>query len=220
MPQAANTAPTSLHICRLRATRLTAAGAAASGATGAYVSDRVISLDQTVELEEGEDRRLTSGCNTTIVSNREADRFIRFTFTLELGSEEWRLLELLTGQTLFQDTSTIPVPVGINFPTTTQANPPDVAFEVWTDAYETGAQLAVTPYLHFVYPRTRWRIDDTTLENDWKAVSLTGYSLANSGWGTGPWADLPTAVTAVGELGGMYQAATRPTAALTYVTVP
>ena len=220
MPQAANIAPTNLHVCRMRATRLQASGAALSGATAAYVSDRLISVDLTPEYEDGEDRRVVGGCNQTIVNYREADAFIRWTFAISMGSLEPRLVELMTGMTLFQDTSTIPVPTGLNFPTSAVANPPDVAVEFWAENYEGGAVIADPTYRRYVFPRTRWRMDDATLENDFMPENLVGYSLSNSGWGVGPFADLPASVTAVGENGGLYFVDTIPTAAKTYVTVP
>lgn len=210
--------PTSLHVCRFAATRLAASGAPLAGATSRYVTDSIVSIDVNVDADEGETREIVSGCNAKVVTYREPDTFNGYTFSLELGSIEPRLLELMTGQGLLMDTDTpTPHPRGLNFPTAAMGNPPDVAIEVWSEAWEDASQV-LTPYryLRRIYPKTRWRVDDATYENDFTPETLVGYSMENPGWGVGL-ADQGGAIAANGAL---LFADTLPTPAKTYVTVP
>lgn len=186
MPQAANVRPAHLHLCRFRAVRLAATGAPLTGATSAYTSGRAMNLDVSIEADDGEEKELVNGCNGIDVQYREPDRFRRYTFTLNFTTYEPRLIELMTGATLLLDSSTVPVPRGFNNPKTTQANPPDVAIDAYSDAYEGGAQ-APSPFAFFrrIFPKTRWRLADDTLDGDPHGMSLVGYSLPNPGWGIG-----------------------------------
>lgn len=183
MPQAALIRPATIHVCRSRITRLDTDGGPLSGATNQYVTKHIQSVDRAVVSDDGDRRELLDGCNNVDVEYQEPDRFRGFEFTVEFTREDPRLLEIMTGMPLIMDTSTVPVPVGYNHPTSNQAKP-HVAFEIWTDAQESGI-VADKPYIRRIYPDTTWRIDDTTYENDLSTVTLVGRSRENPGWGIG-----------------------------------
>jgi hypothetical protein len=205
MPQNPQICPTTIHLCRLRVTRLVASGAVASPPNNAYVTGSSIKLDYGIDVTDGEEKQLVTGCDTNRVTYRGADKFKRFTFGLDLAALEPALVEMMTGAALILDSSTIPVPIGFNWPLLNSA-PPPVAIEAWVDNWIDDAQAA-TPfrYTRYVWPMTFWRPDDGTLENEFKTESLSGYSRSNSLWGNGPYGDqvepgtvTPKAITAMG----------------------
>lgn len=183
MPQAALIRPATLHICRARITRLAAAGTPLAGATSQYVTKHIQSVDRSVVSDDGERREILDGCEGVDAEYQAPDRFRGFEFSVEFTREDPRLFEIMTGMSLIMDTSTAPVPVGYNHPTAASPKP-HVAFEIWSDAQESGI-VSDKPYIRRIYPDTTWRIDDTTYETDFSTVTLIGRSRENPGWGIG-----------------------------------
>ena len=88
---------------------------------------------------------------------------------------------------------------------------PYVALEVWSQAYEGNGQSQTLPFIHWIWPLTRWQLAPATLSSDFKTTQLTGFSDPNSLWGHGPYGDDPGEV--VGPLGGYWFTAEEPPAA-------
>lgn len=203
--------PSILHFCRVRVTRLDSLGNVAPGPNNSYVSDGAISLQYGAEISTGEDRELKTGCGCIVASAKDPDILKRFNFELTMGKFEPALFELLTGATVIMDGAD---PIGIDFPDQTDCSfdPSYVAFEGWADAYDGDAPDPVRPYFYVVWPSTTWQIGQTTLQNDFAQLPLTGFSRSNSQWGHGPYGD--TGLTdPIGAQGSLVQVATAPPAA-------
>jgi hypothetical protein len=71
--------------------------------------------------------------------------------------------------------------------------------------------------MHWVWPSTFWQIADYTLENDFAAPTLNGYSQPNGNWGEGIYDDVPEAI---GSLGAGFYTTEQPDAACGYQTAP
>lgn len=218
MPQNPIICPTTIHLCRLRVTRLLADLTVAPAPNNAYVTDSTIALDYAIDVTAGATQDLISGCNKQRVVYRQPDRFNRFTFTLQLSALEPALVEMLTGATLILDGSTVPIPAGFNWPAV-GSSPPPVAIEGWVDNWLSDAQVA-SPfrYSRYIWPASYWRPDNGKLENDFKTEALAGFSQQNVGWGAGPYGDqiVGGAVKSIGPNGGVIFSDTMPSAVCGY----
>ena len=210
--------PSILHFCRVRLTRLDSVGNVDAPPDNSYVSDGAISLQYGPEISTGEDRELKTGCGCIVASAKDPDILKRFNFELTMGKFEPALFEMLTGSTLVEEDGD---PVGIDFPDQTNCDfePSYVAFEGWADAYDGDAPDPVRPFFYVVWPSTTWQIGQTTLQNDFAQLPLTGFSRSNGQWGHGPYGD--TGLTnVIGPQGTLTQTdATPPTAACDYADI-
>lgn len=197
----------SIHICRVRATRLNADGTVASGPNNAYVSDKPIQLGITPVITAGTERELVGGCDCLTAAYKGYDKLRRFDFELDLGNLEPALIEMLVGASAILGGSGGADVIGNWFSENAfdcSTPPPNIALEAWTDGWEEDHQHPTFPYIHFIWPSTFWQIGPFTLQNDFLQPRLNGFSRGNTAWGTGPYGDLPEAV---GALGGFFETA-------------
>lgn len=210
--------PAILHFCRVRLTRLDTVGNVAAPPNNSYVSAGAISLQYGSEVSTGEDRELKTGCGCIIASAKDPDIVKRFNFELTMATFEPVLFEMLTGATIKLDGSD---PIGIDFPDQTDCDfePSYVAFEGWADAYDGNAPDQTRPYFYVVWPSTTWTIGQTTLQNDFAQLPLTGFSRSNALWGHGPYGDtgISDVIGANGSLVQIDQAP--PTASCDYADI-
>ncbi len=223
MPQAVAVCGSLIHICALRVTRLDSQGNVLDESNNSYVTNNVVSVQVNPVIEAGLDSTLVGGCDCIVASYKGTDKLKRFEFTLELPTFEPGLIEMLTGATLIEDTSDIPVPIGVSWPTQlscsdTQA--PNVAVEWWADLWTDDQQDPDWPYVHSIYPSSYWQIGQQTGQNDFANPQFTGFTRTNSLFGD-PYDDLPAPVSS-GYLdqGGQFLTTTAPpTAECSYQTV-
>lgn len=204
-----------IHLCRVRATRLDSLGNPLAGPHNVYVSDRPIQLDVSPVIEAGGDKTLVGGCDCVIASYRGFDKLKRFDLKLAQGVLEPALLELMLGSSAIVDANTGQV-IGnwwASQLTCSQPAQPNVAFEAWQDNWEGDHPHPDFPYIHWIWPSTRWQIDNHTLQNDFTQPGLNGYSRGNTEWGLGIFDDLPEAAPA---LGGWFYTDSIPTAQCGY----
>jgi hypothetical protein len=205
----AGVCPSSIQACGLRVTLLDSQGNVANQANNFYVTNKLITIGTAPDIEEGTDITMKSGCDCIIASYKGADLLKRFTFTLNLGAIEPALLSLLTGGSVILDGSD---PIGMDWPIQVECAdepPPYVALEVWSVAWTGGGPDPTWPYIHWIWPMSRWQIADAELGSaDFFRPSLTGFSLQNGLWGHGPYNDDPGEV--VGELGSFWFTDTAP----------
>jgi len=193
MPQATAVCGTLIHICALRVTRLDSDGSPSAEANNAYVTNNVMSVQVSPVIEEGLDSTLVGGCDCIIASYKGTNKLKRFEFVLTLPTFEPALIEMLTGATLIEDTSDVPVPIGISWPqqlSCDDAQQPPVAIEWWADLWTEDNQNAEWPYAHSIYPMTFWQIGQQTAENDFAQPTFNGFSRTNTEFGD-PYEDLP-----------------------------
>lgn len=216
--QAPEVCGVSLHVCRIRVTRLDSVGNVAGGADNSYVSDKPISVQLTPTIETGADTTLKGGCDVILATYQGPDLLKGFELEFAKGAIEPAMEELMLGGTLIEDDSTVPVPIGLWHPGSDDVQAA-VAFEFWTDVWEGSAQNADWPFIHHVYPYTTWRMGQQTFENDFAQPTLSGKARANSAWGSGPYGDQPEPIPANSPGGFFYTDEPTPDAACGYATV-
>ncbi len=205
----------SIHLCRIRATRLDATGNPVAGPNNTYISDKPISLQVTPVIEAGADRTLIGGCDCIIATYRGYDKLKRFDFQFDDGELEPALMELMLGSQAITVSGDVRGQWWSEnaFDCSTAAQP-NICFEAWQDAWDQDRQNAALPYLHWIWPSTYWQIGPHTLQNDFNQPQITGFSRGNSQWGLGIFGDLPEAAQPLG--GFFFTATVPPTAACGY----
>ena len=193
MPQIADKCPGIIQFCRTRVTLLDSDGTPASPVQS-YVSDKMVTLAITSDVEEGTRRTVRSGCDCIVVTQRAPDALLGYTFELVDGVWEPALFAMMLGYDAIVDTSDDPVVVGYNVSGDqlvcggTQAQ---VALEAWAYAWDGAGQDADLGVVHFIWPLTKWQVAPGTLGVEALTPTLTGFSLRNTNW-TDIYLDGPT----------------------------
>lgn len=201
----------SLHVCTVRGTILDDVGNVEDPPDNFYVTDKPISVQVTPTVEAGADITLTGGCDCVVASYRGTDKLKRFEFEVNLAALEPALFVLLVGGTLVTGTDgTATVPIGQVWPAALECGEaePVSGFEFWTDHWNGDAQDITFPWIHHVYPQTRWQIGQQQYQNDFAQPVVSGFSRRNDAWGD-PYGDLPAFDFATG---GWHYTATEPPA--------
>ena len=217
MPQAIAVCGAPIHICALRVTRLDSQGNVVDESNNSYVTDNVVDVQVNPVVETGLDSTVVGGCDCIVVSYKGTDKLKRFEFVLNLPMFEPALIEMLTGATLIEDASTIPVPIGVGWPkqlSCADAQAPNVAVEWWSDLWTDDQQDPNWPYVHSIYPSSYWQIGQQTAQNDFSQPQFTGFTRTNTLFGD-PYNDLPVtaaAALAAGNPGAEFLTTTAPPA--------
>lgn len=181
----------SFGVCRTRITKLDGLGNVVNEAGNSYVSDKVVSVGMTANIETGDTFTRRNGCGCAISRFKVNDVFNWFEFAFEDGALEPEMQSMMLGLETITNGADI---VGAAFggALACDEDPPAVAFEFWTQYLdENGALDEFYPYVHWVFPYTLWQLGDNTAEQDFMANALSGFSRANNRWGQGPYADGP-----------------------------
>lgn len=203
-----------LHLCRVRATRLDASGNPVAGPNNVVVSDTPMILTVTPNIEAGQDKTLVGGCDCIIATYRGFDKLKRFDLSLDVGTMDPALFELMTGAAAILDGSD---PIGNWFPINqfdcSVPAQPNVCIEGWQTGWNEDQQDATWPYIHWIFPSSFWRFDAQTLQDDFTQPKLTGFTRGNTNWGEGIFGDLPEAAQ---QLGGWFYDTIIPAASCGY----
>lgn len=194
--------PSSILACGMRVTTLTSLGAVDPDPNNFYTTDGLIEIQFTTDNFEPPEREQANGCNCLIASAKYPPLLKRFNLVIQKGKLEPGLESMMIGSDVVLDGAD---PIGAWWPNNSECGdtpPPFVALEVWTQAQVGNAQSAQWPYIHWIWPMTRWSLGQGTLNSDIKVDTLNGYSIPNSAWGHGPYGDDPGEV--VGPQGGYW----------------
>lgn len=204
----------SIHLCRIRVTRLDTLGNPVAGPNNVYVTDRPLQLGITPVVETGEEKTLVGGCDCIVAEYKGTDKLKRFDLELDLATVEPALFEMLTGGSAILDAEGDPIGVWWqSYANCSEDQQPNVAFEAWQDLWEDDHQASGTPYLQWVFPSSRWQIGEQSLGNDFLQPKLTGFTRGNTLWGDGIFGDYPEAAE---PLGGFFYTDEIPDAACGY----
>lgn len=218
-PQAVAKCLESIHLCRMRVTRLDSLGNVSPTTHNSYVTDKPIEFAFKPQIEAGEEKTIKGGCACIVASVKEPDLFKRFDIDYTTATIEPALLEMLTGASVVLDNSIVPVPIGNMWPDNLACGdtpPPLSAIECWSDAYDVDYQDPTLPYFYWVWPATKWSISDGSLSADFYQPKLSGYTVPNGQWDHGPYGG----TVPIGTGGGYFLTNTvPPTAACGYATV-
>lgn len=192
-PQAVAKCGSLIHICALRVTRLDSQGNVVDEENNSYVTNNVVSVQESPVVEEGLDSTLVGGCDCIVASYKGTNKLKRFEFAMELPTFEPALIEMLIGASLIVDESTSPVPIGVAWPSQlscSSTQQPNVAIEWWSDLWTDDQQDGDWPYVHSIYPSSYWQIGQMTAQNDFNNPTFNGFTRTNTLFGD-PYDDLP-----------------------------
>jgi len=180
----------SFGICALRATVVDAAGNVVAGANNSYVSDNIISLALRPNIEDGATFSSRNGCGCSIARFKANNTFNWFEFTLAQAALEPELMSMLLGSPTIEDGADV---VGQAFAGALACDEaePAVGLEFWTKHIVGSGQDGTYPWIHWVFPKTVWRLGDNTFEEAIANPTVEGFSRTNSQWGDGPYGDGP-----------------------------
>lgn len=185
MAQIADKCPGIIQFCRTRVTLLDDDGTPASPVQY-YVSDKMVTLTVNSDVEEGQRRTVRSGCGCPVVTRRDQDLLLGYTFELVDGVWEPAMTQLMLGSEGIEDQSDVPVIIGENIPSPSDANCGDavaqVALEGWSYAWDGSGQDADLGLIHFLWPLTKWQRGSFTLGEDAATQTLTGFNETNNNW--------------------------------------
>lgn len=188
-----NVCPTVLKACAIRVARLEGDGVPLPGANNLYVSDGMISVTFTEELEKGADLVQKNGCGNIAAAWKDPDLIKRVTLAVELIKYDPQLFELLRGGTVIHDAG-----VGVNQAIGYQApavgvdpQPNGVSLEVWCKRIITAAPDPQWPYEWFVFPRCYFSAGQRKMEDNFMVNIFDGYGIENGNWFNGPANDWP-----------------------------
>ena len=211
--------PSSILACGMRVTALEDVGSVQPGSNNYYVTDDLIQLTFTPENAQGSDRELRSGCDCVIASAKFPDLLKRMTLEIQKGELTPALEAMMLGSAVVLDPDAPADIIGEMWPDNSACGdtpPPRVALEVWSQAYEGNGQSQTLPFIHWIFPMTRWSLGQSVLSTDFKTTVLTGYSEPNGLWGHGPYGD----DILVGAQGGYwFETAGPPSSVCGYQTV-
>lgn len=180
----------SFGLCVMRVTKVDAAGNVVNEAGNSYVSDKLVSIGITPNIETGDTFSLRNGCGCSISRFKSNDIFNWFEFTFAGGALEPEMMALMLGAETIVDGADV---VGLAFPSQLDCDEdePAVALEFWTKHIVGSGQDGIHPWVHWVFPKTVWQLGDNSAEEDFLQTALTGFSRTNTQWGSGPYGDGP-----------------------------
>jgi hypothetical protein len=201
----------SFGACGARVTLLDEVGNVEAG-SNSYVSDKLVSLAFSPNVDTGSTFSLRNGCGCSLARFRSEDVFNWWEFTFTDGALEPELTTLMVGGTTITDSGDV---VGQHFPDNLDCAETrrQVALELWTQHIVGSSKDGTYPYVHWVFPMSVWQWSDNTAEEDFMNPVLTGFSRSNSLWGGGPYADGPPDGSDVGPEGAYWKTADTPPAA-------
>lgn len=168
--------------CLIRVARLDDNGAPDWGADNLYVSEGLIQLDWSPNIDDGDELEQADGCGNEKLFYSADDNLRDLELSMQIVAPEPELLEMLAGgtiHTLSDDT----VGYGIPGPGPLGGSQ-DVSIELWERIIVDGS---IADYARYVFPRTRkWRRTGSTHQNDVLNVELEGTGVEAGSWGNGP----------------------------------
>ncbi len=179
----------SFGACLVRITRVDSNGNVIAG-SNSYVSDKLISVGVTPNIEAGNSFSVRNGCGCGIARRKFPDTFNYFELSLQTAALEPQMQAFLLGaDTITNGGDT----VGLAFPSALDCNDqnPAVAFEFWSESITGSGLDANYPYWHWVFPSSTWVLGDNTFEEGPAQPTLTGTTQTNGNWGEGPYGDGP-----------------------------
>lgn len=187
----------SIQACRLRVGVLDDGGAPDAGADNLYVTDALIQVQTSYNIEAGQEFTQKNGCGVICQTFKEDDKLKSVGLELQLCQFDYELLAMMLGATLITGNIVSPAaPIGYDLPPSTAGAQNGVSMEVWTKAWDGGSQpvsaLGDPLYHHFVWPKTTWVPGQRTLQSGILVVPVTGTGFENPQIGNGPANDFPT----------------------------
>lgn len=193
-------------VCAIRAVRLDAGCVPLTGSTDGAIAIAVATINLTADVQEGTKFEPVDGCGQVVYTAEDPDIIKRKNITMELVTQDFEMIELLTDSELILGATGGPLAgqaIGINEPGASTVTGNGVGLEIWAKtAFGTGAcgEAGSNPgYVRHILPLVKLRPGDRTFENAHANVSFTGTANANPNYGD-PWGDLADIIEG-GEIG-------------------
>jgi uncharacterized protein YjdB len=174
----------------MRITKLDANGLPLVGAGNCYTSDALVKIEMGLEYEDAKEVTQLNGAGIACLNYQAPYTLKRGTISgLQICQPDPNLLAFLLGGDTISDTAPIPNQIGYRAPIAgVEENPNGVSIEAWSRAVIGSAYARTLPYLHWVIPQCYLTPTGTwALAGDAAMIpEMTGYSVQNPGWGSGP----------------------------------
>lgn len=191
-----------LDVVAIRLARLGPSGAPVYGAGNGLLSSAQVKIDVDFDMAKGDDLEQKNGTGRICGAFTDVDRLKHIILTMDLCQLDAQLLELLTTSTVFTSGGN---PIGGMVPAVGADPNNGVCFEVWTKAWDGGAQAIpafTSPnvaYQHWVFPKATWWYQKFTLQHGFTVIPVQGKAEENPAMPAhGPYNDWPTAIVAAG----------------------
>lgn len=176
----------SIFSCVTRVAVLEQDGVPLPGAGNLYVTDALVKMEGTPQFTKIPETEVLNACGALCAFYKAVDPFKRLDLTLELCSIDPELEQMLAGGELFTSGG---FSVGKSAPPvgTVEARVQNgVSVELWSKHIVNGDVDPIWPYIHWVYPRTRWMPDRQTHDINHMPRLFTGFTSENPNWFNGP----------------------------------
>lgn len=185
----ANDCLAQVQVCALRVGRLGSTGAPSVGASNIYVSDALVTLTVTPEIEEGDEFLQKNGCGSLCVNYKSHDQIKRLGVELTLCTPDPELHEILSGGTRLTNGAAVGWAIE---PLSNSTAPNGVSLEFWTRRIlDDGSSDSTYPYGWWAMPRVYVKPGAKTFENGAQLSVFSGFATENANWGNGPANDWP-----------------------------
>lgn len=184
----------SIQAVALRITKLGATGAPLVGASNAFVTSQFTRVSFTPEYEVGDEISEKGADGSVCVYYKMPDTLKKVNIEVAICKPQPEIYEMLADGSLLLRTTEV---VGWASPLTgEEPNVDGLGVEVWSRAIVDGRPAAVNPFIRWVFPFSKMKMDgERALENGSMAHAFSGQSLGNTNFGDGPVGDweFPTA---------------------------
>ncbi len=166
-----------------RYTKLNSCGAAVAGAKNTLVSDGFVSIEYSIEYEDGEEMNLKKADGKFAYLFKDDDQIKWININIKFTGVNPDLMGMTLGQPIVLDHEGNAVGIRIGQPIAT-----DWALETWTDIPGV-ACTAAKPFGYFLAPWLHGgKLSNFTIENGAAEFGIEGArTIAGSQWGTGPY---------------------------------
>lgn len=173
-----------VQVCAMRVAELDPTGVPNPGTGHLYVSSALVQIESTPVYTEGAEMEQQNGCGDVCVTHKDCPKLKRYDLAMTICTPDPELVSMLAGGVLLTDGG---LSRGWAAPQVGAGGCPNgVSVEAWAKAIVDGAIDATFPYWRFVWPRTKWTLGPTVLQNGIYAPTLTGTGEENPNWFDGP----------------------------------
>lgn len=157
---------------------------------GSAYNMRPIRVNREPQTTTGDRFEQKDGSGVICAVKQNRDQVTGETLTLELCEFDMETIEIMSGASIIFNPLVPTQAIGVKAPDPTD-EPAPVEFNAWSEARLADGPFGAFPYLHWVWPFTKWTVSSSSLEAGFLAVSLTGTAESNSEIGTGSFGDFP-----------------------------
>lgn len=180
----------SIYACALRVARLAADGSTPAGATNGYISNNLITLTATPDVDEGTDHSSKNACGDDAFPVKDRPTIKRYNMAMSLEVKDPELTELLTSDPIILSTPAAPRTLAANGSTTSGgfilSSPTMAATGTDIGATVTGTGVGVGAKIAEVLTTTQVRVDVASTATASGTVAFTITPVAQSIGGMGP----------------------------------